>query len=97
MGYWHKKPINNINDEKRPEPTYVNLGAIVCGRIKAIWLPDVPWKLAYREVARIFTVIKNNLRDSYDCKYDDEFVEALSEYSDEDLKLAYEPSKTYST
>jgi len=78
-----QRPINNL-------AKILNNGAAVCIKLKLVYYPEREWKLCYREVSKIFKAIKCNLRPAFASPTEDEFIEALAEYTPEDLKEAYD-------
>jgi hypothetical protein len=68
----------------------IDRGALVCSRIKELYYQDRPWKECYRDVARIFTVLKSRVRVYGTFPDEDAMVRFLSEIPDEDLIDIYD-------
>lgn len=68
----------------------VELGALVCKKLKVIYFNETPWVSCYRDVADKFTALKAIARKFYINKSNIEIINELLKYNDQDILDAFE-------
>ena len=68
---------------------HIRYGEIICEKIKSAYFSQEEWRICYRKVSKMFTVIKNKMREFDTSLTENEFIRTLSEYPMEDLKEIY--------
>lgn len=66
----------------------INLGAIVCKKIKSIYFADKEWVDCHRLVAQKFSEFKKKMRAFYTDKTEIELLDEIRKYSDDDIRDA---------
>lgn len=70
-------------EAKYPE---INLGEIICAKLKILYFSDEPWIDCYKKVAAKFSLAKKNAKKFYSNDETADILKELIKYSSEDLK-----------
>lgn len=64
----------------------IELGAVICSRLKKIYYPDTAWVDCYKQIANDFTKLKTRARIFYGKVEDEALLKELCKYSDQDIR-----------
>lgn len=67
----------------------VNLGGIVCAKLKNIYFPEKAWIDCYKLVANKFTHLKQTMRKFYPEKDNITLINELITYTNQDIEDAF--------
>jgi hypothetical protein len=64
----------------------INLGATACTRLKNIYCPDICWSKCYKDIAVVFTKLKNVVRIYYPDDDKIATIQRIIKMTDEEIK-----------